>query len=668
MAETEEQYKIRREASAWLTGVINSGGFDRNLGSAIRGEVIVALSNLYSRFSVLNLVLFEKHHVRIDRPLVRFYMKGGNAFDCICNLAGPKATRLGGGDSDWDTQVMIDPWAPLPLQRLVYGLVEDIVLDEFRQVSQRIALREEEYLLYGPPPPPPPPRNFVEQTQFLWANPPPVPPPPPPPPHMPTPPPAPPFNGGIYTLDYDDPQTIRKIYDRDEVGLWTDTRQRLGDQNMAHPEWMPGHVFNAAIRHFDLYRVGYAWHMHTEVNGFPAVTRPLLMELIDVTIPRRDTIEAITVWEELAQNHINLTDAVITVDARLPDNSIDETIGRDLPLPDIRYHLRELLTMMCEVADGSSRHADKIHKRLRRFELIWDNYLAPVAIMNIAATFVGRRIETLPTPPAVGPVYNRISPELIRVGLVAGVPAAPVAGNPNPNPYLFAWKMMAEVESQTAAQQALPVFTPEGKPRRETVQAFHQARVRLNGTFYLNWLAASFSAAGAVVPLAGIYAYSDDLVLIDTLLENAYLNATHVRLSGIDQALVVRVANHDQLQLVTGRFLNRFATLAPALPAAANFTVRHKLLQTTRPHSTTHECIFVIFNAERPVAVFTLTTASPVELPFLTSPAEGEAAIPRCPPDELANQRKVMAALIDNYLIKTGISSQYELLKEIITS
>jgi hypothetical protein len=226
--------------------------------------------------------------------------------------------------------------------------------------------------------------------------------------------------------------------------------------------------------------------------------------------------------------------------------------------------------------------------------------------------------------------------------------------------------MMREVEDQTAAQLALPFYV-NGQLAPATVQAFRHARTRLNTTFYLAWLSRSFSAAGALVPLAGLYAYSDDLVLLDTLLENTYLDPGRVRLSGIDQAIVVRVANHDQLQLVTGRFLNRFATLAPGLPAAANFTVRHKLLQTTRPHGITHEGVFVIFDGVSPVACFTLTTASPVELPFLSSPAEGEAAIPRVPPGELAHQRRVMAALIDNYVIKTSLSTQYEMLKEVIT-
>jgi|GEM_PF-501122 len=649
MAETDEQRAIRRNASSWLTAAINAGGFAQNLGSAIRGEVILTLSNLYSRFTLINLLLLEKYHVRTDRTLVRFYMKGGNAFDCIRNPNGAEATIHGGGGSDWDTQVVIDPWAPLPLQRLIYSLVEDIVLDEFRQAGQRIAIREDLYTHY-----PGFVRDFVQETLFLWNNPPPVPPP------LPQPETAPLI--GLYQLTYDEPQTIRKIYDRDQLGLWTDTRQRLGDQNINHPEWMPGQVFNAAIKPFDLYRLGYTWHMTPAVNGCPDIAKPLLMELIDVTIPRPDTIEAVSVWEELAQNHIRLTDELINVNVLLPSNGLAQSIGRDLPLPDIYYHVRELLTMMSEIADGSSHHADKIIKRFRRFNIIWNNY-NQAQITTIVDSFVSRAVAALPNPPLGGRVHAAI----VRYATPADLPNFGLGPAPAPPPqpgYLLAWKLMREVEDQTAALLALPVYTPDGKPAPETVQAFHQARANLNASFYLNWLSRSFSPNGNLVPLAGSYAYSDDLVLLDTLMENAYLDVSHVRLSGVDQAVVVRVANHDLLQAVTGRFLNRFDTLVPPRPG---FTVRHKLLQTTRTHGITHEAVFVIFDTGRPVACFTLTTASAVELPFLTSPVEGEAGIPRCPPGELAHQRRVMAALIDDYVIKTSLSSQYELLKELIT-
>jgi hypothetical protein len=36
-------------------------------------------------------------------------MKGGNAYACVFNPVGVPAQDQGGGDSDWDTQVIVNP-------------------------------------------------------------------------------------------------------------------------------------------------------------------------------------------------------------------------------------------------------------------------------------------------------------------------------------------------------------------------------------------------------------------------------------------------------------------------------------------------------------------------------------------------------------------------------
>lgn len=638
--ETPEQRSLRREASAWLTKQINSRDFDHQLGGAIRGAVIQGLASLDARLKAVNQDLCATHHIKDGRPLVRFYMKGGNAFECIKNRNGDEARRLGGGTSDWDTQIVIDPWAPIPIQNKIYGMVEDIVLDEFRKVGSAIAVLETTYATAAGPG-----LDFIAALQALWGA--------PPPPGF--------KNPNNYALTYDDPQTIRRIYDRDMLGLWTDTRQKLSDKKIANPEWMPGMTYNDAIKPFNLYRLGYTWHMESPVAGDLQIVKPLLMELIDVTIPRRNTIEAVGVWEELAQNHIEVSDVDVCVEYMYPPgiHAVLTPCAAVLPLPDIYYHLKEILTMMCEVADGTSHHVDKIIKRFQRFNVIWNgnDHGRIIEMINSHVGVVDITAE--PPPPCAGAVYAALflyatgagPVELGRFSFNDTVHTLPS--------YLIGWKMMRYVETHSK-----PAVAPyeNGAPTAATIQRFHAAWASLVNSFYIRLLSRSFNDAGIAVQLSG--ACSNDLALIDFVLENGYMDIRHIPLSGVDQAVVIRVSNYDNLVMISGRFLSLFDEYVKADPLHAVYSIKSKTYNTTRTNGLTYECLFVVFLRNKALAYITLTTATPADVPFQAGPVND--ADKYCPVSEVARQRKVAAALIEDYIIRTALSQQYDVLRDII--
>ncbi|WP_231643243.1 hypothetical protein [Ralstonia syzygii] len=625
--ETPEQRSARRAMSAWLTKQVNNVAVPDGIATqAIRGQVLEALSEIDVRITELNRSLQENYHVVPGRDLVKFYMKGGNAFECIRNPQGPAATQNGGGASDWDTQIIIDPWAPLPLQAILYGLVEELVTDTMIQAGVDIAEVAGDLARLT--------REHWQGTQQrvgdrvnLDGT-----------------------NYSAYALTYDDPQSLRKVFDQQRLGLWTNDRRPVSAPDIDHPERIPGILLNDAIRPFILHRLGYTWH--AELDPKPPVQpnagdirKPVLMELIDVTLPRRDTIEAVAVWEELDQRQVTITEQEVQVN--LPDGDFVHVL---LPLPDIMYHLREIATMLCEIADGSSHHPDKLEKRFARFKLICDgsNQQQQQDILHALNAMAGV-VDIGVNPPAhVGSVTHAIEE-------YGGALRQAILGDTDPA-YSLARNLMDRIARGARGQGG--GFTPDGHVSGSVLAQFGRTRTELG-----QWVTEAVARLPPTVA-AGVRAaaYSDDLVLIRSLEQEKYLLPQQIGFSGVWGAVVIRVDTRSQLDTL-GELFRSLLAGGPQHPDPTT-SVRFRTYSVPRATGITHELTMVVFKQGKAVAYLSVTTASPGAAPLRFNESDPGVEFASLP--EIALQRKVAAALIEDYLIRKVIARQYEALKTLL--
>ncbi|WP_256728185.1 hypothetical protein [Burkholderia pseudomallei] len=625
MEEMPEQRSVRRAMSAWLTKQINNVAAPDGIATpAVRAQVLGALEDINTRIVTLNRSLQEKYHLAENRDLVKFYMKGGNAFECIHDPNGAAAQRNGGGTSDWDTQIVVDPWAPVPLQAIIYGELEELVTDAMIKAGVEISLVAE---------------DFITQTGHHWA-----------------------VQGAdldgrnlsAYTLEYDVPQSLRRVFDQQRLGLWTNDRRPVSDPRVPNPERIPGILLNDAIRPFILHRLGYTWHARLAPPSDPPKTdvgdirKPILMELIDVTLPRRDTIEAVAVWEELVQKHISIEPSDVAVDT--PDNIDSPRKKVRLPLPDIMYHLREIATMLCEIADSSSHHQDKLEKRFARFKLIWDSSSASQQqnITHAIGALAGVDDIYHAPPEHVASVTDAIN-------TYGGTRANAILQDGDPA-YGLARNLMDRIADRTAATRG--DFTERGHVSRERLASFDAARATLRQR--IDRAVARLPTEIAVGVLDA--AFSDDLVLIRVLEQSEYVEPRQIGFSGVLMAVVIRVENQLQLDILSELFRTGFDPRF--VDTRISTSVRFRTYSVPRATGITHEMTMVVFEAGKAAAYLTITTATPGEAPFRRDaayPGLDYASLP-----EIAAQRKVAAALIEDYLVRKTISRQYEALKTLL--
>ena len=383
MKETDAQRNARRKIASWVTNKLND---TQNSAEArfMRDCVLRALGRINTNLTALEGSVRTSMMLKTTEPLVCFYMKGGNAYKCI--MDNNARTRDGGGDSDWDTQILINPWAPEPVRKKLYAEIEELVLDEFKTCANEIATGLHQGKATATPAPLPGavavpvvgPDDFaaardlnaiyqtaidaeyladaVARTEFKPAiratlgN----------------------ISAGNNMIKMDGEQTIRRIYDNEVIGLSFNDRMPLVApiDNALTP--CPGLLFNESIKPFSLYRLGYTFHVmdHANERVLPKVA---LGELIDVTIPKIHTVEAVEVWEDMmVSGHITIAQIPVNVGTYAPVN---------LPLPSMQYHLAEMMLMLGEISDGSSHHMDKTHKRTRRMHDILE-YTIPGAVGN----------------------------------------------------------------------------------------------------------------------------------------------------------------------------------------------------------------------------------------------------------------------------------------------
>ncbi|WP_420082736.1 hypothetical protein ACN6AT_36265 (plasmid) [Streptomyces sp. JL4002] len=635
---SEDAREARRAISAWLTKQIN---LSTPAGYAnVRSVVLDALSQIDERLRELNVSFKEKYHLKDRGDLVKFYTKGGNAFVCVQNPEGDNATKLGGGDSDWDTQIVVDPWVPIPIERRLYQEIQDIVMDVMLQCGTEIGD------MVG---------DLAVDIKDAWirerAN----------------------ISGSDmrnYDLSYDEVQSVRQVYDPDRIGLWMNDRRAIANDG----EPIPGIIFNDGIRPFILYRLGYTWHANLlneeadEEEDFSydvEIDKPILMELIDVTIPRRNTIEAVTVWEELMQHDENEEDEGPHVKVNHYDIKVvglthdDEewSASKPIPLPDIFYHMQEIATMLCEVADGSSHHQDKLSKRFSRFGAIWDNsdddnrQIAEETLSKLAGVDDIAEYEVEHNTAVTDSITTYGGP--IRDDILQDDNEA----------YCLVRKLMDVVADRTHA--AAEGFTDKGSIDRDKLREFDQSRVDLR-----NLLEGLLVLPKDIPGEVKGWAYSDDLALLKAIQENEYFDISKVGFSGVSRAAVVRVSNQLALDAATNMILLRYAPekLKPKpdeVDPNPDSTVNFKEHNTQRQGGFSYEKTLVIFKNGQPHIFITLTTADEQSSPFHPSDEKRDDLVASL--FEIAAQRKVAAALTKDYVVRTALSRQYDALKTLLS-
>lgn len=615
MKESNLEREERRAVSQKLTKLIN----DANEFPRVRDVVLNALVRLDEKINQLNSdgqgSIAEKYLLRPGK-FVAFYLKGGNAFEA-CKDDGSDPLHL--GNSDWDTQIVVNPWLPRAAQDAFYAEIEEIVLDEMRKTGIDVAL--------ALAPSGESPLLQIERIQIEGNN-------------------LPRNGDGTAALDKefevicDRIQTIRQIFDHDLLGLWTDDRREIGrqlttyigDQRSPYGVQPPSILLNDAIKPFALYRLGYTWHFkpterlvqHPLVmqNGRLALaetrqeltSRPILMEILDITLPRRNTIEAISVWAEIESRHQLLpkTDQI-----------------QNLPLPSLSYHLRENLIMLCEIADETSRHRDKRRRREERIEEIYAHYLSmgrEQDFRNMVNEMAGSKIAQITDPPT----------ELIR-------------------------KLMDNVRLRTVNAQSEYVHDLNTQVISATRQRIAAARfdqtARIDLFRIINMLAISFPRNP---PLAT--AYSDDLALYESLKKDTHMDVKKLKFTGVDMAAVVRVEYDDLISLDPVQLsaeLNR-------LVDTKDISIKFHSHNTLRTGGISYEVTLVIFRSSKIIAFITLTTASAAEAPFRNDPFR--PSIRYASLLDMDEQRKAAAALTEDYVVRTRLAKQHDAICALLPS
>ncbi len=648
--ETEKQRNARRLFSGWLTEQVNTNAFHDEFGAKVRGEVLSALSEINISLKLLNQQLIDKENLLAGKTYLYFYMKGGNAFDCVVDPVGEKALKHGGGSSDWDTQIVIDPWLPSNVQKKIYGLVEDTILDVLNRVGVEIAKIAADTVVGAFP------EDFVKDIINVWSgkrnN-------------------IKGYDASLYDLSLDDPQALRKIYDRDKTGLWMNDTKRLANKTVKYPKWIPGLTFNDAIKPFVLWRLGYTWHANKGVGDAGGefkidveINRPILAELIDVTIPRSNTVEAIEVWGHIESDHLVVNEQTINVE--YGSDADKQSVSAKLPLPDIFYHLSEILEMMCEIADGSSNHKDKLPKRINRFVEIWAKVptqrdkikkmvLDRVGLDSIDELIGGKMAQGRSLVDDLINTYIIVTPndkkwETLKLELDK-TDSIEIE-------YNMAKSMMAYVVEQSIQHQE--DFDDLGRVSDVRLAAMNTAWEEFSKTQELVLLNQAVINAKYTDTLYA--ANSDDLTLLDFILENDYLTAEKIGFSHVDKAAIFRVDTLINLKLIVGQYLTLFQQWNTRVKGKK--TVAHRYYQVEKLGRYMNECIVITFDSGKASSFMTISTGDMSQIPFAAAPNNTLKKFASI--EDIGRQRKVAASLIDDYLIRTVLSRQYEAVKSLV--
>ena len=678
--ETAQQKDLRREISGKVTKILNTidtmgfrtdGTANVEIGAMIRRCVLLALRNIDDGIRMLEREIQNELNLnRSQGALIKFYMKGGNAYNCVVGTLeniNNSCNVIGGGDSDWDTQVVINPWLPSPIRTRLHNEVIELAMSEFRVCSHDIArivhhnnldIVLDLETVTG---------NSIEKTADAGE-----------------------VKAGKYTFILDPQQATRKVFNYDNLGMVFDDRVNLTPAPNMDPKDGPGLLFHSAIKPFELYRLGYVgkvFKLGTK-RPFPApltdsdydkqsmLPRKSLAELIDITIPRLGTVEAFEVWESIATNHIDISHKDINV-RNLDDAAVP------IPLPDINYHKLENLLMLCEMANGSSRHYNKLYKRVSR--------LAESCTTQVNAGQTADQVK-LPLLHMVG-VANEGQLQAVTASTNQITNYLQTHDNdhwsahPNPynqagNWYEFIKRLMIHVHvsvSNNAANLADTTWQGIEKTRQagENDNPARSVWADIYNTLKTQTNSHPMRVT-TTTPEPSIQRFrSDDLALLDQIQivaasshdtdDAPLINATSLKPSTISHWRIYRVDDRAALVKIFATFKTQF-NLLKSKDNTLNFVHRFYSREDWRGHLS--ECIVIAKKGEKILSVCTITTGHDARTgcarasnPDLELGKNTIAVLA-----DIARQRKLTAALIHDYTLKAALSDHYHIAKQLINT
>lgn len=675
--ETAEQKNLRREVSGKVTKVLNTvstkgvrlpgeAGLNDEIGSKVRQRVLLALQKVDDKIKMLERGVQADLNLTVTQgQLIKFYMKGGNAYSCIVgDLQDIQNARydIGGGDSDWDTQVVINPWLPSPIRTRLHHDVIEVTLSEFRQCAEDIA-----HIVHGYNIDTVLDLDTVGGDDQVVAN----------------------DNGevkaGKYVFVMDGQQTTRKIMSYDNLGMVFDDRVAISPASGTDKKDGPGILLHAAIKPFELYRLGYLGKVYRLNNHERAaekltendydetslLPRKALAELIDITIPRLDTIEAFEVWESLESNHISITYENVGV-RNIADASVP------IPLPNINYHKLENLLMLCEMADGSSRHYNKLHKRVRRLREACEAEEANTPTPHVKQPMlhmvgVAQENQLLSTLPAQG---------TIDVYLNANNPDGNNYHAPN-SWYAFIRSLMIHINVCVAQNQAnlLDHTWQQAEHTRQQTNTDNNEARSIWASIYNNLKSSNNTSPlrvgqSSTANMSSIQRYrSDDLALLDQLQatgatshdvnDRPIVNASLLRPSTITHWRILRLDDRDSMLKVFATFNIEF-NLKKSTDSSFNFIHRFYTREDERGHIP--ECLVIAKKGEKILSVCTLIVGGDARTGHsrMSSIDLGLGKNTVAVLSDIARQRKLTAALTHDYTLKSILSQHYEIIKQLI--
>jgi hypothetical protein len=650
----DEIRDIRRHISGWLTDQINdlTSINEKDIGKItafdffrdlVREKVFEVLNTITTELKAIDKNIIEKHTLRADTPITRFYMKGGNAFRFNMKMDGF-------GTSDWDTQILINPWLPKPVINDTYALIEDLVVQLFKTVSDDISELNEAFLRVS---------SLETTIQSRWQdylaslntrststlpkdalN---------------------PVENAIhiakYTLKLDNSQSIRKVFPHQPNGLWLNTGQPIKTNTHG-----PSIILNNAIKPFVLYRLGYVWHAQTSTPAHE-VNSAILMELIDVTIPRKQTVEAISSWEEIK------SDEIIMGEVR----AINKPTLIHLPFPNNVYHAREQLIMLCEIADGSSKHASKMKKRFDRFAQVWKQNQDASALGPIQTL-----VTTLNGQPIPDPLLTKTSAPHPRQDTVAKLESVigkealkriniPDYKDESYKPYYYAVNLMFNVKKRSTSKVS------------EAHRNYNKAKTSLTS-----------------IDRTLIAAISDDDTFAQDISQSDYFDVCNLPMSNIAGMLFVRVSNKSAIDDISNQFIQYYSAplkpirstelkivghTMPLQPKAASKRGSHRpvLMQSSTDE---YNVVSLDHNKEQDTRIsyartiilsdktgkialcITFTNANNTECPFEPDPRNKLLSYVNLA--FMAEQRRIVASLIHDYVTRTALSKQIDMIDSLI--
>lgn len=678
-AETAQQKEVRRSVSGKVTEILNTvttvgrrqtGGAEAAvIGRQIRLALLTTLRNVDRQIALIEREVQDELNLTVTPgKLIKFYMKGGNAYNCVVGsvheLANSRSV-IGGGTSDWDTQVVINPWLPSPVRTRLHNEVVEIALSAFRDCAKNIA-----QIVHD---------NNIDvvldlntgalncQTALNAGG----------------------IQPGHYAFILDEQQTTRKIFSYDNLGMIFDDRVAISPAEGTDKKDGPGILLHSAIKPFELYRLGYLGkvyklnHLPTPDNALSAAdydTRTLLprkslAELIDITIPRLGTVEAFEVWESLEANHITINRENLTVNNQLADQV-------PIPLPDINYHKLENLLMLCEMADGSSRHYNKLPKRVKRLKQACETQVTAGALADAVKLPMLHMVGVA----AEGELITNNHQATTDIDGYLHIHDPDYANHPNPYSVVDSWhafirKLMIHVRAcrDANANGLMDVTWQNDEVNRQARNRDNNVARAIWADIY-NTLATTNNSHPMRIssnnPVPSIQRYrSDDLALLDLVLRtaspssniayNSLVDARALKPSTISHWRILRVDDRGSLLKVLEVFKAKFDAKKHHDPSL-NYV--HKLYTREDHRGHISECLIIAKKGEKILSVVTLVAGADART--------GHTRMSTIDSDlgkntiavlaDIARQRKLTAAMIHDYTLKAVLAKHYSIAKQLV--